>query len=245
MQVDGQMSAESGSEAAATFVMNATVLNHGVAGASAQREYERRKAKRGDRVRDAHPVMGGFWLAITDDPQSTKAWATGARGEELLGQRLDGLAERGVHVLHDRRIPGSKRNIDHIAVGPSGVFVIDAKRYKDKRPSLRVEGGFIRARTEKLMIGSRVCTSLVDGVLRQVKDVESALAVAGSGEIPVRGMLCFVEANWPLIGGSFVVAGIDVVWPKKAAELMLKPGALEDNSVRGIHHALASAFPPA
>ena len=43
-------------------------------------------------------------------------------------------------VMHDRRIRGTKANIDHIAIGPSGVWVIDAKRYKDKRPELRVAG---------------------------------------------------------------------------------------------------------
>ena len=231
----------------ATSISDAPIpeVEAGVAGASARRENERRKAKREDRVRTSHPVIGGFLLAVTDDPQTTRAWATGARGEELLGQRLDGLANHGVRVLHDRRIPRSRANIDHIAVSSSGVFVIDAKRYKGKRPSLRVEGGIIRARTEKLIIGSRDSTSLVDGALHQVELVESALAAAGLGEIPVRGMLCFVEADWPLIGGNFVVAGIDVVWPKKAAELILKPGTLDDVGVSEVHRALASSFPTA
>ena len=91
----------------------------GVAGASAQREYERRMVKREERIRAAHPRLGGLLLALTDEPQSTKAWAAGARGEELLGARLDGLAGEGVRVLHDRRIPRTKANIDHIAVAPS------------------------------------------------------------------------------------------------------------------------------
>jgi len=77
---------------------------------------------------------------MSDDPQSTRAWQTGARGEVVLGGRLDSLRERGIHVLHDRRIPGTTANIDHIVVGPRGVFVIDAKKYSGS-PSLRVEGG--------------------------------------------------------------------------------------------------------
>lgn len=100
----------------------------GTAGASAQRQHDRPKTAREKRIREAHPRVGGILLALSDDPQSTKAWATGARGEEQLGRRLDGLAERGVRVLHDRRIPGTRANIDHIAVSSSGVFVIDAKR---------------------------------------------------------------------------------------------------------------------
>ena len=144
------------------------VVVAGSAGASALREYERRRAKREDRVRTAHPKIGGFLLAISEEPQSITAWATGARGEELLGKGLDGLARNGVRVLHDRRIPRTKANIDHIAVSAAGVFVIDAKRYKG-RPQLRVEGGPFRPRVEKLMVGTRDQTKLVEGVHKQIK----------------------------------------------------------------------------
>jgi hypothetical protein len=125
-------------------VTETSTANSGVAGASALREYARRKQRRETRIREDHPLVGGLLLAISDDPQSTKAWATGAQGEERLGQHLDKLAGDRVHLLHDRRIPGSRANIDHIVVSSSGVFVIDAKKYKDRRPSLRVEGGLFR-----------------------------------------------------------------------------------------------------
>ncbi|MEO6532232.1 MAG: nuclease-related domain-containing protein [Pseudolysinimonas sp.] len=36
---------------------------------------------------------------------------------------------RRCRCLRDRRIPGSKANIDHVVRAPRGVFVIDAKRY--------------------------------------------------------------------------------------------------------------------
>ena len=36
----------------------------------------------------------------------------------------------GIEVLDDRRVPGSRTNIGHIVVGPSGVLVIDAKKYR-------------------------------------------------------------------------------------------------------------------
>ena len=216
----------------------------GTAGASAQREYERRTTKRATRIRDAHPRLGGVILALSDDPQSTKAWSVGARGEELLGRRLDGLAEYGVLVLHDRRIPPTKANIDHIAVGPSGVFVIDAKRYQG-RPNLRIEGGLFRPRTEKLMVGSRDCTKLVAGVHGQLDRVRTALERAGLAETPVRGMLCFVEGDWPLIGGAFTISELDVLWPRKAVEYLVKPGPLDEATVRRVHRVLAEAFPPA
>jgi hypothetical protein len=43
-------------------------------------------------------------------------------------------------VLHDRAIPGTRSNIDHIAVVPSGVWVIDTKQYRG-RVQRRDRGG--------------------------------------------------------------------------------------------------------
>ena len=216
----------------------------GTAGSSARREYERRAAKREARIREAHPQLGGLILALSDEPQSTTAWERGARGEELLGTRLDGLAARGVRLLHDRRIPGTRANIDHIAVGPTGVHVIDAKRYKG-RPSLRVEGGLLRPRVEKLLVGSRDCTRLVEGMHEQVDVVRSALDAATLTDVPVQGALCFVEADWPLVGGSFVIANVAVLSPKKLAERLVAPGLMTDDDVETVHRALARAFPAA
>ena len=127
-------------------------VDTGSPGASARREFERRKAKREAQTRTKHPKLGGLIVALSDDPQSTKAWDTGALGEERLGNRLNELASDSLRVLHDRRIPGSKANIDHIAVAPTGVYVIDAKKYSC-RPRLKIEGG-LRPRVEKLLVGS-------------------------------------------------------------------------------------------
>ncbi|MEO7147809.1 MAG: nuclease-related domain-containing protein [Terrimesophilobacter sp.] len=219
-------------------------VHAGVAGASARREGERRSAKREARIREAHPKLGGLMLALSEEPQSTRAWAVGARGEEKLGHRLNGLKSDSVHLLHDRRIPGTKANIDHMVVCPSGVFVIDAKKYKGQ-PSLRVEGGFIRERTEKLMVGSRDCTKLVGGAQRQVHLVLAALAKAGIQDVPVTGMLCFVDADWPLLGGDFTTSGIKVMWPRKAVELIRKPGSIDVSTTQHIFRTLAQVFPEA
>lgn len=244
---DGAMAAAergAGTEAQGSGPTEPERVVAGSAGASAQREYERRRANRENRVRTAHPKIGGFLLAVSGEPQSTTAWATGARGEELLGRRLDGLAGEGVRLLHDRRIPRTKANIDHIAVSTAGVFVIDAKRYKG-RPQLRVEGGLFRPRVEKLVVGTRDQTKLVEGVHKQVDLVRAALEAVGVADVPVRGVLCFVEADWPLIGGSFVIDGVAVLWPKKLAEQLATAGPLDDARVDEAYRALATAFPPA
>lgn len=214
----------------------------GQAGGSARREYQRRAAQREERIRSAYPRLGGLILAASDEPQSTQAWLRGAVGEEKLGRRLDGLTENGAKVLHDRRIPGTRANIDHLVVGPAGVFVIDAKRYA-ARPQRRVEGGIVRPRTETLMVGRRDGTKLLTGMHKQVERVRAALPEPDSP--PVHGILCFIDADRPLFGGNFTVAGIEVLWPKKLPERVFATELLSGDQIIAVHSRLAAAFPAA
>ncbi|MET0782079.1 MAG: nuclease-related domain-containing protein [Lacisediminihabitans sp.] len=212
----------------------------GIAGGSARREYERRRDSREQRIRANHPKLGGLILALSDDPQSTTAWERGAVGEERMARRLIDLPDT-FRVLHDRRIRGTRANIDHIAIGPSGVWVIDAKRYVKKRPALRIEGGFIRPRVESLRIGSRDGAKLVEGVKSQVERVARALDDSAT---PVTGVLCFLDADWPLIGGSFTVDGVHVLWPRLLIQRITE-AATPGIDVDSIHARIAAAFPAA
>ena len=225
--------------------VEAAPVDSGTAGASARREFDRRHAKREAQLREAHPHLGGLILAMSDDPQSTRAWDAGARGEEALGRRLDQLVDQGGRVLHDRRIRATKANIDHIAVTPSGVYVIDAKRYAGKRPSLRIEGGLLRPRVEKLIVGSSDRTKLVEGSTWQVGNVRAALDGGGFADVPAEGVLCFIDANWPLFGGSFAIGGVAVLWPKALYERLAARGPLDDAAIAGVHRLLAASFPVA
>lgn len=61
---------------------------------------------------------------------SAERWERGAQGEDVTAAALDDLAGRGWTTFHDVRWPGRPRaNIDHIVVGPTGVFVIDTKNW--------------------------------------------------------------------------------------------------------------------
>ncbi|QWC86478.1 NERD domain-containing protein [Nocardioidaceae bacterium] len=212
----------------------------GHAGASARREFERRREARDRRIRGRFPHIGGLVLALSSDPPSTQAWDAGALGEERLGRALDRLAGDDVRLLHDRRIPRSRANVDHLVVTTNGVWVVDAKRYRG-RPSRRVEGGVLRPRVEKLLVAGRDRTSLVDGALRQVDLVRSLVG----DEAPVRGVLCFLEADWPLIGGAFSVRGVEVCWPRTLYPRLTAVGDVTPAQVDRIHRTLAAALPRA
>lgn len=208
---------------------------NGVAGASARRQHERRKAKDEARIREQWGRFGNIAVALTPERQSTRAWSTGALGEEMVGARLDRVASEHIRVLHDRRIPGSKGNIDHIVVTPAGVWVVDTKRYKGA-PSLRVEGGLFRPRVERLFVGGRDHTKLVGSVLGQIQRVLEVVPNA-----PVRGVLCFVDADWPLLEASFKVDGVEVLWPRKLVERLTSTGT-EDVDVDEVAANIAVRF---
>lgn len=228
-------------------------IDLGIPGGSAQREYARRKAK--DDARSAEhkarvqATFGtGFlgrvatFLAVDDRPrQSTTVWSQGAVGEERVALVLDGLADIGVVALHDRRVPGTRANIDHIAITPWGVWVIDTKRYVGKRPSMVVEGGFFGlGGSARLVVGGRKRDELVEGVRWQAERVREVVGTTAT----VRGALAFVDADWPLIGGDFKVRGIAVLWPKRLVKVMLRNTA-PTVDVRELARLVAARFPPA
>ena len=93
-----------------------TVHSLGTPGAGARREHARRLERHQTRVRTAHPRLGGLILAVADDPQHVRAWQAGAVGEEEFGRRLSGCSGPKLKVLHDRKMPRSCANIDHLAV---------------------------------------------------------------------------------------------------------------------------------
>ena len=216
----------------------------GTAGASARREWRRRHERREARVRAAHPRLGGLILALTDDPASTNAWAVGAGGEERLGAMLDTLTCDRSTVLHDRRLPGSRANIDHLVVTPGRVFVIDAKRYQGQVRSRDV--GSLFRRDVRLYVGSRDRTKLISGSLRQARVVAEALAdiVPTPRVVPV---LCFVDSSWPLFASPLVIDDVIVTWPKALRDLIetkRREGdrSLVDAVARLLDHALRPAI---
>lgn len=160
-----------------------------------------------------------------------------AAGEERVGQVLDRLARRGLRVLHDRRVPGSRANIDHLVVTPSAVWVVDAKRYKG-RPRRVTPGGRLRPRVERLEVGRRDRTRLVEGVLAQAALVSDVVG----DDVPVRAALCFVDADWPLLGSDFVVRDVLVTWPRRLSSVLsdeLDGSALD---LAAVHQRLNVAF---
>lgn len=210
----------------------------GAAGASARREHARRRASRERRVRERHPLIGGALLALGSEPAHERAWARGAAGEERVAQVFAAQLEHNARVLHDRRIPGSRANIDHIVIAPSGVWVIDAKRYKGRVAVSKPLLG--RA---KLTVGGRDRTKLVEGVGRQVGLVRVVVAEVAP-TMPVHGALCFVEGDLPVFG-TLQLDGCLVLGPKRLAKRINAGGQASGGAITAVSDALTQRLPAA
>lgn len=198
------------------------------AGSSAQREYEKRSARELARKQQAvaedaewresikaeRPVLGRVVTAITPKPQitpesqATTAWKTGAEGERRVAEVLTGVP--GIEVLHDRQVSGSRANIDHLVVGPAGVYVVDAKKYTGEI-EVRDKGGLIRSDL-RLYIRGKDQTKLVDSMLWQVDVVRQALGDQHA-DVPVRGVLCFIGCEWGWFKRPKHVKRVVALWP--------------------------------
>jgi Nuclease-related domain len=69
------------------------------------------------------------WRLRFRPSEQVTAWQRGAAGERRTARLLDRLTRDGYVVFHDLAVPGSPANVDHLVVGPSGVFVIDSKQW--------------------------------------------------------------------------------------------------------------------
>jgi len=159
-----------------------------------------------------------------------------------MGALLDALAGAGVVAIHDRLRTGTKANIDHVAVAPSGVWVIDPKCYKGEVTRRDVGGWF--STDVRLYVGRRNCTKLVTAMSKQVAAVREALGPDWAA-VPVRPVLCFVDAEWPLFAKPFELQGVLVTWPKAIPELLVRPGPYAPATVQLIGSTLDERLLPA
>jgi hypothetical protein len=69
-------------------------------------------------------LAGAATVRARPDPER---WLRGAAGEAATARVLACLPARRWVVWHDLRVPGSHANLDHLLIGPTGVWVVDTK----------------------------------------------------------------------------------------------------------------------
>lgn len=157
--------------------------------------------------------------------RNRQAWEAGAAGERAVGGVLEGLGENGWRVLHDVHWPGRpKANLDHVAIGPGGVVVIDAKNWSGT-------------------------VSVRDGVLRQNgyrRDQVPVAVCAAAGAVTallapqhrsvVRAVVCLVQQ--PLAPQTLAPGAVLVGLTGLAPWLRSLPPVLRSEEVVALHASL-------
>lgn len=226
------------SESGSTPASDALPMS-GRAGASAQKKYEQGHERRAAQIEKRWGRFSGVVKVLTEDPQSVRAWKTGAEGERRLAEGLTKrLGDRAI-LLHDCSVPKTRGNIDHLAVSATGVWIVDAKMYQG-RVERRNKGGVFKA-DYRLYVNGRDRTKLVHGLTWQVDAVRAALS---DFDVPVHAALCFIDAEWSMFQKPFKIDDYWVTWGKTLAEMIGAPGSLTENEVANVAGRLASALPP-
>lgn len=160
--------------------------------------------------------------------RTAKRYERGAAGELATAEALDPLRAQGWVVRHDVAWPARPRaNIDHIAIGPGGVFVIDSKNWS----------GEVAVREGALLQNGRSRDRTVEAAAEAARAVSDAL-----GGAPVTAVLCFTgDAALEGSARDVLVCSTGNV----ARLLSTRPPTLHANAVDRFARQAIVALPPA
>jgi hypothetical protein len=77
--------------------------------------------------------VGTFLARAFDVKTDERAYRVGAKGEEAVGPRLERLVAHGWRVLHSIPVGKGKSDIDHLLIGPGGIYTINTKNHPMKQ----------------------------------------------------------------------------------------------------------------
>jgi hypothetical protein len=157
-------------------------------------------------------------------------------------RRLARLGRAGYRSLHARAIPGSQSVIDHLVVGPGGVYSVDAERW-DRRMPIHVSmggkiyhGPFCQAdRLARTLGAAEEAGRLLSDTLGQYLPVQAAMVIYGP------------TVPWTVAS----IGGVDVLGRRRLRKYLFQGGnarpavRLETEEIERIYAAAAQALPPA
>lgn len=138
---------------------------------------------------------------------------TGLHGEQLVGNLLNGLRGSGWYVLHGVPLP-SGADIDHVVIGPPGVFTVNTKHH----PDASVWVG------DKRVTVNRNSYPYIENAEFEARRTAALLARWCGFDVPVQPVVAVVGARKLIHNGQSavnVLAGEQI-----AAELAARPPVL-------------------
>ncbi|WP_229803737.1 nuclease-related domain-containing protein [Planobispora rosea] len=164
------------------------------------------------------------------------AWRRASVAERRTEAQLKSLERRGYRTLHARAIPDSDAQIDHLVVGPTGVYAVDSEKW-DKRLPVRAQshrklflGPFSqKARLDEARWEARRAAELIGAELGREIIIIPSLAIYGPA-IP-----------WKVLN----VREVDVFDGGHVRKWITKrERSLTDAEITGIYEAAKRVLPP-
>lgn len=157
-------------------------LVYNMAGQSARRRAEQEWVKR----REERPVRA-FLGRVVQAPTEERAWRIGADGEALVAHELVRLARRDPRwgFLHAIPVGDRGSDIDHVVVGPGGVFTLNAKHHPGA--SIWVGGNtfMVKGQRQPYIRNSR----------HEAERASRLLSAVLGAQLPVHGVIVPVNAR--------------------------------------------------
>jgi hypothetical protein len=126
-------------------------------------------------------VLAGI-IDVIYRARTVASLATGGspdRAQRSTRRQLGGMRRRGYFTLHARPIPDSREVIDHLVVGPTGVYAIDSEKWRKDFP-IRTSKG------KKLWHGPETKTPRLEHANWEAKQASLRLSAELGREIVVR-----------------------------------------------------------
>ncbi|MGB3910238.1 MAG: UvrD-helicase domain-containing protein [Pseudolysinimonas sp.] len=158
-----------------------------------------------------------------------------AASERRLEKTLAPLRNHGYHVLADRQWPGSRKaQVDFLVVGPSGVFIVDAKSWRDVRIQRTGEG-------TRVFQGDDDVTDRFDGLISLGDTIADILEDIHLAPGQVRTLAVFTNRR----DLKATVSGVELMSEPAVVERILSAGRrLSEVEVERVLRALTEACPP-
>jgi hypothetical protein len=162
----------------------------------------------------------------------------GYEGELVVGQELDQLMHDGFHVYHG--FPADKFNIDHILVGPKGVFAVETKARSKPNKKKRVEDATVEYDGRMLYFPKGNDFETIDQAKLKAAWLSNWLGKAIGEPIAARALVAL--PGWLVKRTSS--EGIPVVNPKQFPSLFehIKPRPLSESMITRINHQIDQKF---
>ena len=188
-------------------------------------------------------VLGGIfiWLKrkidlwVDKELREVRYWRRGAEGEKVVAEILETQLSDEYHVFHDVRFPGRKSNIDHIVVGPSGVFILNTKNW-------RGTVGWDTEGKTLLWNGEPDRWNSAKGAMADALDVHDKLRALLNRDVFVRAILVFPLAKVQPKLDTPVELQQDDYLVSKRLKYIDKRHALSEKEVVEIVNALLALF---